>query len=253
MGGANYDVGGPKEPPTSSMNSAVAGNHRAEVRPGYQMWTEMFEQPRALEATLDATLHDLQARGGPLGRVLQPEPAKRWKHIVIVGMGTARHAGLVGKTAIQHLARIPVDVQFASEFREMELIYPERTIVVAVSQSGETGDTLAAVQRAVDERMTDLALTNVADSSLARKAHGALYTHAGPEKAVPSTKAYAAQLMAFYVLALHLARADEALGEAAFRGWLEALRELPCVVQKILRRHEEIQPVAQRTAAQHQA
>src|SRR5690606_19456410 len=126
-----------------SPSASAAGNGSTDglaPRKGAVMWREMAEQPEALRATLAAAQEALAAGAEAVGDVLRPEAAAQWERIVVVGMGTARHAGLIGEVALQHLARIPVDVCLSSEFRDAELLYSPRTAVVAVSQSGSTGD-----------------------------------------------------------------------------------------------------------------
>src|SRR5690606_24127717 len=129
------------------------------------------------------------------------------ERILLVGMGTARHAGLVAQEALRRLTGLSVEAMYAAAFRDGEgSPLPPGTLVVAISQSGETADTWAAVERAQDMSLPVLAVTNVVDSTLARRADAVLYTQAGLEVAVPSTKAYLAQLACLYALALHMGR-----------------------------------------------
>lgn len=244
-------AGGAPVPPAAANAAADGEKDGLASRKGALMWQEMAEQPEALRATLAAAQDALAT--GAAGSVLRPEAVGQWDRIVVVGMGTARHAGLIGRIALQHLARIPVDVQLASEFRDAELLYTPNTVVVAVSQSGSTGDTLAAVERAKDEGLSVLAVTNVEGSPLSQEAHGVLYTAAGPEIAIPSTKAYLAQLMAFYVLGLHLGKARGVLTDGDVAAWAEKLAQLPEAVAKVLARHREVEAVAAAVAARHNA
>lgn len=239
-----------------SPSASAAGNGSTDglaPRKGAVMWREMAEQPEALRATLAAAQEALAAGAEAVGDVLRPEAAAQWERIVVVGMGTARHAGLIGKVALQHLARIPVDVCLSSEFRDAELLYSPRTAVVAVSQSGSTGDTLAAVARAKEEGLPVLAITNVEGSTLSQEADGVLYTAAGPEIAIPSTKAYLAQLVAFYMLGLYLGKARGVLSGDSAAAWEEQLARLPEAVAEVLARHGEVEAVAPTVASQNNA
>lgn len=211
-------------------------------RNGYAhfMLKEIFEQPAALQRALDG----LDAGAAPL-------PSGRWdvsrlERIVMVGMGTARHAALVGKGAIQRLAGVPVDVELASAFRDGDVMLPREGLVIAVSQSGETGDTLAAVREARHHGLPVWAVTNVEGSTLAREADAVMYTCAGPERAVPSTKAYAAQLAVLYALAVALGKARGTLDGDEVARWQRALRALPTAVARVLERQDAVEKAAHR-------
>ena len=178
--------------------------HNATEKSGYEhfMLKEIFEQPKAVKNTI-------------LGRVksnqpinfdnLSPEEFRDTQKIYITACGTAYHAGMVGKYVIEKLAKIPVEVEFASEFRYKNPILNNQTPVIVISQSGETADTLAALRLAEQKGAKVLAITNVVGSTIAREADFVFYTHAGPEIAVASTKAYLTQLTAMYIFAIFLA------------------------------------------------
>lgn len=211
-------------------------------RNGYAhfMLKEIFEQPAALQRALDG----MAAGAAPLP--LGSRDVGRLERIVMVGMGTARHAALVGKWAIQRLAGLPVDVEFASAFRDGDVMLPRQGLIIAVSQSGETADTLAAVREARDHGLPVWAVTNVEGSTLAREADAVMYTSAGPERAVPSTKAYAAQLAVLYALGVALGRARGMLDGDDVARWQRALGALPAVVADVLERQDVVVRAAQR-------
>jgi len=195
------------------------------------MLKEIHEQPQAVSDTLrsrllldasDVTL-DGQALGEIDGRVL------------ILACGTSYHAGLVGKFLIENIARIPCEVDLASEFRYREPVVGATDLVVAISQSGETLDTLAAVKEATARGARTLAICNVVDSAIARTCQKVLYTHAGPEVGVASTKCFTAQLAALTLLAIHLGRRNRALGDATATELVSELVQIPTKMSETLR------------------
>src|SRR5690606_38374896 len=163
----------------------------------------------------------------------------------IVACGTAYHAGLVGKSVIESLARIPVETDVASEYRYRNPIITPDTLVIVVSQSGETADTLAAMREAQRNGARVLAITNVVGSSVAREADDVLVTWAGPEIAVASTKAYSSQLIAFYLFGLHLARVRGTQTSEQMAHIIEALTALPEQVEEILKQSAVLKQVAE--------
>lgn len=178
----------------------------AAEKGGYEhfMLKEIHEQPKAIKDTLTSRV--VKGQKISLDSItLTKEQIANIDKIYIVACGTAYHAGLVGKTAIEKLAKIPVEVEVASEFRYREPLINERTLMIVISQSGETADTLAALRLAKTENARVIAVTNVVGSSVSREADDVLYTWAGPEIAVASTKAYVTQLIAMYIIALYLA------------------------------------------------
>lgn len=160
--------------------------------------------------------------------------------IAIVACGTAYHAGLVGKSYIEKLVRLSVEIDVASEFRYKEPIIDDKTLVIVVSQSGETSDTLAALKESKRLGAKTLAVTNVVGSSIAREADQVIYTWAGPEIAVASTKAYTTQLVAFFMLALYMAEIKGTQSHERVSELIEALRKLP---DNVGRTFEDVEPV----------
>jgi len=210
---------------------------------------EIHEQPVAVVDTLRSRLcqdtatvclSELEALEKELGAI---------DRLTIVACGTAWHAGLIGRYAIERLARIPVDVDYGSEYRYREPVADWRMLMVVVSQSGETADTLAAVEAAHERGAKVLAICNVVDSSIARKADYVLYTHAGPEISVASTKAFTTQLVALYLLAIWLGRRKGALTAADEARYVQALVELPLLMETALKEEETIARIARQLAA----
>ncbi|MBI5503641.1 MAG: glutamine--fructose-6-phosphate transaminase (isomerizing) [Deltaproteobacteria bacterium] len=205
---------------------------------------EIHEQPTAIIDTLRGRL-DQDAASVTLGELegLEKDIAAL-EHVTIVACGTAWHAALIGRYAIERLVRLPVDVDYGSEYRYRDPIIDSRTLMIVVSQSGETADTLAAVEAAHERGAKVLAVCNVLDSSIARKADYVLYTHAGPEISVASTKAFTTQLAAFYLLAVWMGRRRGALAAAEEARYVQALAELPLLVEGALKEEEAIARVA---------
>lgn len=197
------------------------------------MLKEIYEQPKAIRDTLAGRIKD--------GRVdlsqeisLTAESVKQINKIHFVACGTAYHAGMVGKTVLEQLTRIPVEIDVASEYRYRDPIIDEKTLVVVVSQSGETADTLAALREAKKHGARVLAITNVVGSSVAREADDVIITWAGPEIAVASTKAYTSQLIAIYLLGMYVAQLLETSAVASFDELLAALQSLPEKTEEVL-------------------
>lgn len=208
------------------------------------MLKEIFEQPEALRKTISPRvkdgLPDLQVEG------MTDKFIRSINKIHIVACGTASHAGMIGKCAIETLARIPTEVEIASEFRYNQPIFSKNDLVVVISQSGETADTLAALRLAKKEGIRTLAVVNVVGSSIAREADDVIYTWAGPEIAVASTKAYIVQLSIMYLFALRVALAKGALTEAETKAYCDTLQSLPEKVSEILEKSDDCQYVASR-------
>ncbi|MGH9145111.1 MAG: glutamine--fructose-6-phosphate transaminase (isomerizing), partial [Vicinamibacterales bacterium] len=203
------------------------------------MLKEIFEQPLALRQTLGG--HQTLAEVGPSKARLQET-----RRLQIVACGTSWHAGLVGKFLIEQIARIPVEVDYASEYRYRDPIVDRGTLAVAITQSGETADTLAALREARGRGAATLAICNVVGSLATREAEGTFYTHAGPEIGVASTKAFTAQLVALYLLALRLAEARQALSCDEIHQHMEALKGLPRLIERTLECDAAVQQVARR-------
>ncbi len=204
------------------------------------MLKEIFEQPKALRDCLSGRINtelDNVALSGVIDHKKQFLNARR---IIIVGCGTSWHAGLVGEYAIEELARIPVEVEYASEFRYRDpLIFPD-DVVIAISQSGETADTLAAVKLAKQKGAFVYGICNVVGSSIARATDGGSYTHAGPEIGVASTKAFTAQVCVLTLLALALAKEKKTLKPLHFERIVKALHEIPDKIEIALKKNAYI-------------
>ncbi|HSR12627.1 MAG TPA: glutamine--fructose-6-phosphate transaminase (isomerizing), partial [Thermodesulfobacteriota bacterium] len=171
---------------------------------------------------------------------------KEIRRVCIVACGTSSHAALVGKFMIEALSRIPTEVDLGSEFRYRDPIVGPHDLLLAISQSGETTDTLAAFREGKKRGMRTLSICNVVDSSLARESEGVLYTHAGPEIGVASTKAFTTQLVGLFLLALHLAQSTGKLGAEALKGLMEELFKLPHQVQETLLLNPRIEALSKK-------
>ncbi|XOK61514.1 glutamine--fructose-6-phosphate transaminase (isomerizing) [Paenibacillus elgii] len=212
------------------------------------MLKEIHEQPKAYRDTMGARL-DESGKKVVLNEVgMTPEQIRAIRQVHIVACGTAYHAGLVGKSVIEKLARIPVETDVASEYRYRAPIITPETLVIVVSQSGETADTLAALREAKRCGARVLAITNVVGSSVAREADDVIVTWAGPEIAVASTKAYTSQLIAFYLLGLYLAQTLGTADEAYIAEVAAGLQELPEKVESILAQADTIKEIAEQVS-----
>ena len=208
------------------------------------MLKEINEQPAAITATVSPRVED----GLPVLRIpeLTDEVLRNIGTIHLVACGTAMHAGMVGKSAIETLARVPAEVEIASEFRYRDPILQQNDLVIIISQSGETSDTLAALRLAKSRGVPVLAIVNVVGSSIARAADYVMYTYAGPEIAVASTKAYMVQMCVLYLFALRLAYARGRLSEAETRRCTAQLLRAPELVKRRLADCEQIKYLASR-------
>ena len=208
------------------------------------MLKEINEQPAAITATVSPRVED----GMPVLRIpeLTDERLRSIGTVHLVGCGTAMHAGMVGKSAIEALARVPAEVEIASEFRYRDPILNKNDLVIIISQSGETSDTLAALKLAKSRGVPVLAIVNVVGSSIARAADYVMYTYAGPEIAVASTKAYMVQMCVLYLFALRLAYAKGTLSEAETRRYTAQLLRAPEVIKPRLADCEQIKYLASR-------
>lgn len=213
----------------------------------YFMLKEMYEQPKAIADTFSPRIKDGQIVIEELG--MNDEEIRAVSKIVIVACGSAYHAGMTGKYVLEGMARIPVEVDLASEFRYRDPILAEGTLVIVVSQSGETADSLAALREAKKKGCKVLGIVNVVGSSIAREADNVLYTWAGPEIAVATTKAYSCQLTALYLLAMRFAYARGAISESELAEMIEDLKKLPAQVEMLLSHKDRIQKFANRYLA----
>ena len=209
------------------------------------MLKEIYEQPRSIRDSMRGRLNVgrlMVELGGIRDYLPKLEEARR---IIIVGCGTSWHAGLVGEYLFEDLARIPVEVEYASEFRYRNPIIDENDVVIAISQSGETADTLAAIQLAKEKGATILGICNVIGSSIPRATHAGVYTHAGPEIGVASTKAFTAQVTVLTLMALALAHRRNAVSSSRFARLLIELNSIPEKVERILALNDKIQLISE--------
>ncbi|MBS6396878.1 MAG: glutamine--fructose-6-phosphate transaminase (isomerizing) [Clostridiales bacterium] len=219
----------------------------AAEKGGYEhfMLKEINEQPKAVRDTLNPRIKDGKIVIEELG--MDDEELARIRKINIVACGSAYHTGVTAKYVFEGLARIPVEVDLASEFRYRNPILEEDTLVIVVSQSGETADSLAALREAKSHPgVTVLGIVNVVGSSIAREADHVMYTWAGPEIAVATTKAYSTQLIAFYLLAMKFGQARGKVTEEAMQGLIKDLKRLPEQIELLLANKERIQRFANR-------
>lgn len=226
----------------------VTWNADAAEKGGYEhfMLKEIHEQPKVIKDTMLSRI--APGKEITLDKIsITKEQIKNIDKIFIVACGTAYHAGVVGKYVIEKLARIPVEVDIASEFRYRNPIINERTLVIVVSQSGETADTLAVLREAKAHKSRVIAVTNVVGSSVSREADDVLYTWAGPEIAVASTKAYVTQLIAMYIIALFFAENKKTLSTEQIEYYKNAMMELPEKAEEVLKNKEVIQKFASKT------
>jgi glucosamine--fructose-6-phosphate aminotransferase (isomerizing) len=229
-----------------SADAVELGHYR------HYMQKEIFEQPQALANTLEM-IGGAQSLSPNIFGVNAPEVFSRVRSVLILACGTSFHAGLVARYWIEQLAKVSCSVEIASEYRYRESVPAEGTLVVTISQSGETADTLAAVKHAKSLGMTDtLSICNVPESALIRESSLKFLTRAGPEIGVASTKAFTTQLAALALLALSLAKQQGRLGEEEERH-LTALRHLPVAIQKVLALEPEIKHWAEKFANKHHA
>ncbi|MFM2189781.1 MAG: hypothetical protein RL491_167, partial [Bacteroidota bacterium] len=213
---------------------------------GYEhfMLKEIYEQPRSIWDSMRGRI-DARSRRLRLGGVGDFENKfVNAKRIIIVGCGTSWHAGLVGEYLIEDLARIPVEVEYASEFRYRNPIINEEDVVIAISQSGETADTLAAIELAKSKGATIFGVCNVVGSSIPRATHAGAYTHAGPEIGVASTKAFTAQVTVLTLLALQIAWKKGTITDSRFQSLLSELESIPEKVTRALDANDEIRQLA---------
>lgn len=214
---------------------------------GYEhfMLKEIFEQPRSVKDSMRGRINATQGRVFLGGIKDYEHHLVKANRIIMVGCGTSYHAGLVGEYLFEDLTRIPVEVEYGSEFRYRNpIIYPN-DVVIAISQSGETADTLAAVEMAKQKGAIVLGVCNVVGSSIARATHAGSYTHAGPEIGVASTKAFTAQVTVLSLMALHIAQIKETLPINQFRTLLYEMESIPQKIEQVLESDPYIKEIAQ--------
>lgn len=235
-----------KEPTT------IQWDVEAAEKGGYEhfMLKEMYEQPKAVRDTIfpaDPRITDNKIEIKELN--MTDEEIRSIRKLYIVACGSAYHAGVTGKYVLEGLARIPVEIDLASEFRYRDPIYEENSMVIIISQSGETADSLAALRDAKAHGVKVLGIVNVVGSSIAREADSVMYTWAGPEIAVATTKAYSAQLVALYLLAMKFASVRNTIDDSQLQELIADLQRLPEQIEYLLNNKEKIQRFANRYLA----
>lgn len=209
------------------------------------MLKEIYEQPEVLERAFAGRLDLAQATAHFGGLNLSAQELRQVDRIVMTACGTSYHAALIGEHLIEQFARIPVEVEYASEFRYRNPPLDRNTIVIGITQSGETADTLAALRESKRQGLRTLGLCNVVGSSIAREVDGGVYLHAGPEVGVASTKAFTAQIAVLTLLALYLGRLRH-LSHAAGERVIKELRGLPAILRQTLECHDEAERIAEK-------
>ena len=222
-------------------STQITWDTEAAEKGGYEhfMMKEIHEQPKAIQDTISSVVKDGKIDLSDVG--LSDEQIRDIHQIHIVACGSAYHAGVVTQYVMEDLARIPVRVELASEFRYRNPLLNEKDLVVVISQSGETADTLAALRLAKEQGIMTLGIVNVVGSSIAREADNVFYTMAGPEIAVATTKAYSAQLIAGYLLSIQFAKVRGKIDEEKAQALLADLQTIPEKIEKILEDKERIQ------------
>ena len=235
--------------PMEKESKRIEWDINAAEKGGYEhfMLKEMNEQPKTVRDTMNPRIKDNQIVIEELG--MTDEEIRAVKKIHIVACGSAYHTGVTSKYVFEGLARIPVEVDVASEFRYRKPILEEGALVIIISQSGETADSLAALREAKSQGVTTLGIVNVVGSSIAREADKVMYTWAGPEIAVATTKAYSAQLIAQYLLAIKFAQVRGKINDDEVTEMLKDMKKLPDQIELLLNSKERIQKFANRYIA----
>ena len=233
------------------QTTEIKWDAEAAEKAGFEhfMMKEIHEQPKAVKDTLSSVIKDdaIDLSAVPL----TDEEIKRYEQIYIVACGSAWHVGMAAQYVLEDLAQIPVRVELASEFRYRKMPLNKNALVIVVSQSGETADTLAALRMAKEKGLDTMAIVNVVGSSIAREADKVFYTLAGPEISVATTKAYSAQIAAMYCLAVQFAKDRGTIDEEKYRYYIHELLTLPEKIDKILEDKERIQWFAAKQANAH--
>lgn len=243
-----YEIYDKDDKPVERKVTVIDWNPVMAEKAGYNhfMQKEIFEQPRAIIDTirgkysLDQETITLEMMDGISGRL------KDFNRIVIVACGTSWHAGLTAKFYIEKFARIPVEVDIASEFRYRNLVIDEKTLFVAITQSGETADTLSALRMAKKMGAATLSICNVVGSSMSRESDSVIYTHAGPEIGVASTKAFTTQVASLYLFALYLAQEKGSLTKEEIKYYIQELLKVPEAIEKTLKQDKNILALAKK-------
>ncbi len=210
------------------------------------MLKEIYEQPRSIRDCLRGRIDPEQGIVTLGGIKEYIEKLKNIDRIIIVACGTSWHAGLVGEYLIEEYARVPVEVEYASEFRYRNPIISSKDLVIAISQSGETADTMAAIELAKEKGATIFGICNVVGASIPRITHAGVYTHAGPEIGVASTKAFTAQVTILTLIAFYIAQQRGTITQSKFVEYLTELDEIPALVEETLKCNDVVKAIAER-------
>lgn len=238
----SYSIKNPNGEKVDPEIKQIQWNLNEIEKQGFDHFTlkEIFEQPESVSNTLRGRIKENQIK---LSLKLSDQEIKRVNRIIIVGCGTSWHSALVGKNYLERFCRIPVEVDYASEFRYREPVISPKDLVIAISQSGETADTLAAIKYAKSQKAKTLGIVNVVDSTIAREVDSGIYLHAGPEIGVASTKAFSSQLTALLLLALYFAQKKEL---KISKELLEETLNLPELIKKTLSLNSQILEIAKK-------
>jgi len=210
------------------------------------MLKEIYEQPRSIRDCMRGRIYPQQGKVQLGGIKEYAEKLKNVDRIIIVACGTSWHAGLVGEYLIEEYARVPVEVEYASEFRYRNPIITEKDLVIAISQSGETADTMAAIELAKEKGATIFGVCNVVGASIPRTTHAGVYTHAGPEIGVASTKAFTAQVTVLTLIAFYIAQQRGTIPQSKLVEYLTELNEIPELVERALLSNDHVKKIAER-------
>lgn len=208
------------------------------------MLKEIYEQPRSIRDCLRGRIYPREGKVQLGGIKEYTEKLKNVDRIIIIACGTSWHAGLVGEYLIEEYARVPVEVEYASEFRYRNPIITEKDLVIAISQSGETADTMAAIELAKEKGATIFGVCNVVGASIPRTTHAGVYTHAGPEIGVASTKAFTAQVSVLTLIAFYIAQQRGKITQSKLVEYLTGLNEIPQLVEEALKSNEHVKAIA---------
>ena len=234
--------------PVSKTTQRVLWDPIMAEKAGYKhfMLKEIFEQPNAARETILGRVSQDTGKVFLEQMKITEAQLAAVEHVKILACGTSWHAGLVGKFMIENLARLPVEVDYGSEYRYRNPIVPPNTLAIVITQSGETADTLAALREAKRQKALSIAVCNVVGSMATRESDGTVYTHAGPEIGVASTKAFTSQLVALYLLALHIAQVRGVMTPEASKPHVDALLQLPLLLEQTLKVAPAIEEIAAR-------
>ena len=211
------------------------------------MLKEIFDQPKALEDTIAPRVSLPHGEIRLAGEVrIGVQELRALRRINIVASGTSRHAGMAGQYMFQELVHLPAEVDYASEFEYRNPLIGQGEITIVITQSGETADTTAAQREAKKKGSRTIAISNVVGSTIAREADGVLYTHAGPEISIASTKAFTAQMAVLFLFSAYLAQVRQTLSKAALRTWIEELLALPRKTETVLKTSTDCERLAER-------